>query len=63
MPSEKPRVTFVADPKLIKKIDKFWHRNEFRSRSEAITWMIEYVLREDPKVPSKEERDLIYYGK
>lgn len=62
MPSDKPRITFVAAPKLIKQIDKFWHRNEFRSRSEAIIWMIEYVLRENPDIPNKEERDMIYYG-
>lgn len=62
MPSAKPRVTFVAAPILIKRLDKFWHRHEFRSRSEAIIWMIEYVLREKPDVPPKEERDLIYYG-
>lgn len=62
MPSDKPRVTFVADPKLIKRIDRFWHRHDFRSRSKAITWMIEYVLRENPSIPAKDERDLIYYN-
>ncbi|MGE5422865.1 MAG: hypothetical protein ACM3QW_06355 [Ignavibacteriales bacterium] len=63
MPSLKPRLTFVADKLLVRQIDKFWHQNEFRSRSEAIVWMLEYVLREKPTVPPKEERPYIFYEK
>lgn len=61
MPTERPIISVVVTAKLLKKIDKFWHQNEFRSRSEAIVWMINYVLREKPEVPPKEERSLIYY--
>lgn len=61
MPSIKPRVIFVIDRDLLQKVDKFTRQHKFRSRAEAIIWMIKYVLREKPEVPPKEERDIIYY--
>lgn|GEM_PF-6718848 len=59
MPSALPRVTFVASKQFINRIVKWQHRHEFSSRSEAIVWMIKFVLQEDPYVPPKEERDLL----
>lgn len=61
MPSLKPRIIFVVDRDLYNRVDDFKQQHDFRSKAEAIIWMIKYVLREKPSVPPKEERKLIYY--
>jgi len=44
MPSEKPKIIFVASEKLEERIDTYWHENRLRNRSEAIRRLLEDAL-------------------
>ncbi|MBL7224675.1 MAG: helix-turn-helix domain-containing protein [Desulfobacteraceae bacterium] len=44
MPTEKPKIIFVADDDLFKRIDDFRFENRINSRSEAIRVLIENAL-------------------
>jgi len=50
MPSEKPMISFVIDEELLKKIDDFRFIYRFNSRSAAIKWLIEWALKQNPKL-------------
>ena len=45
MPSKKPKLLFVVDKELIKKIDDFRFENRINSRSEAIRRLINEGLK------------------
>ena len=45
MPTEKPKIIFVADNKLVKRIDDFRYNNRIPTRSEAIRRLIEEALK------------------
>ncbi len=53
MVTDKPSVIFVADPKLIERLDDWRFNNRFPSRAEAIRWLIEHGIKEWPKVDRK----------
>jgi hypothetical protein len=50
MPSEKPFLSFVIDPKLLERVDDFKFKNRFASRARAILWLLKYALDAKPKV-------------
>jgi len=53
MPTEKPKLLFVADEKLIERIEYFRYGNSIPSRSEAIRILVEAGLKTKPKPPQK----------
>lgn len=53
MPTEKPKVLFVADEELIERIEDFRFDNRINSRSEAIRILIEAGLKTKSKTPKK----------
>jgi hypothetical protein len=44
MPSEKPKIIFVATEELEERIDIYWHEKRLRNRSEAIRQLLEESL-------------------
>jgi hypothetical protein len=53
MPSVNPILNFVADPKLIERLDDFRFKNRFESRAAAVKWLLDWALKKDPKKPSE----------
>jgi hypothetical protein len=49
MASEKPFLSFVVEPALIKRLDDFRFKHRFVSRAAAIKWLLEWALRQSPK--------------
>jgi hypothetical protein len=49
VPSEKPKLMFVIEPRLLKRIDNFRFKYHFPSRAAAIIWLIKYALDQKPK--------------
>ena len=49
MPTEMPKITFIADEDLEKRIDDFRFNNRVKNRSEAIRQLIEKGLRQYEK--------------
>jgi len=45
MPSEKPVITFVVDPELLKRIDDFRFENRISARSKVLRLLIEAGLK------------------
>lgn len=54
MPTEKPKIIFVMEENLLKRIDDFRFENRVNSRSEAIRQLIEAGL--ESKVLSKAKK-------
>lgn len=54
MPSEKPFLSFVIDPELLKKVSDFQHKHQFASRAAAIKWLLGWALKQKP-VPAEAE--------
>jgi metal-responsive CopG/Arc/MetJ family transcriptional regulator len=54
MPSDKPKILFVMDKELLKRIDDFRFDNRINSRSEAVRQLIESGL-ESEKPKNKKE--------
>ena len=52
MPSEKPKILFVADDELIKRIDDFRFNNRINSRAEAIRRLLDEALKKYEKKSS-----------
>ena len=44
MPSEKPKIIFVASEELEERIDIYWHEKRLRNRSAAIRQLLEDSL-------------------
>jgi metal-responsive CopG/Arc/MetJ family transcriptional regulator len=55
MPTEKPKILFVADEDLIEKIEDFRYENRIPTRSEAIRKLIENGLKVKPRKPKKKK--------
>jgi len=55
MPTEKPKMLFVADEKLIQEIEDFRYENRIPSRSQAIRILIQAGLEAKPKPPKKKK--------
>jgi hypothetical protein len=55
MPSDKPFLSFVIDPELLKRVDDFRFKNRFESRAAAIKWLLEWALDQKPKPPAAEQ--------
>jgi metal-responsive CopG/Arc/MetJ family transcriptional regulator len=55
MPTEKPKILFVADEDLIERIEDFRYSNRIPSRSETIRILVEAGLKAKPK-PSKNKK-------
>jgi len=53
MPTEKPKIIFVADNDLLERLDDFRFENRINSRSEAIRRLINEALK---KYEKKEEK-------
>jgi len=53
MPSNKPKILFVMDDDLLKRIDDFRFDNRINSRSEAVRQLIEAGLKVKPKAKKK----------
>ena len=49
MPTEKPKIIFVADNDLIERLDDFRFENRINSRSEAIRRLIDEALQKYEK--------------
>jgi len=45
MPTEKPKIIFVADQGLLERLDDFRFENRINSRSEAIRRLLEEALK------------------
>jgi metal-responsive CopG/Arc/MetJ family transcriptional regulator len=53
MPTESPKIIFVANEDLIKRLDDFRFENRVNSRSEAIRLLLEEALKKYEKKPKK----------
>jgi metal-responsive CopG/Arc/MetJ family transcriptional regulator len=53
MPSEKPKILFVADEDLIRRLDDYRFENRINSKSEAIRRLLEAGLTAAEKAPRK----------
>jgi len=53
MPSDKPKILFVMEKELLKRIDDFRFDNRINSRSEAVRKLIEAGLAIKPKTKKK----------
>lgn len=49
MPSEKPKILFVADEDIIRRIDDYRFENRINSKSEAIRRLLDEALRKNEK--------------
>lgn len=45
MPTEKPKILFVADAELVERLDDYRYENRIPSRSEAIRRLLEEALK------------------
>jgi metal-responsive CopG/Arc/MetJ family transcriptional regulator len=50
MADEKQAVHMLLDRSLLKRLDDFRFKNRFDSRTEAIRWLLEWALKQGPKV-------------
>ena len=53
MPTEKPKILFVADPELVERIDDYRYENRIPSKSEAIRRLLEEALKKYEKKTKK----------
>ena len=53
MPTEKPKIIFVADADLMKRLDDYRFENRINSRSEAIRRLINEALKKYEKKAQK----------
>jgi metal-responsive CopG/Arc/MetJ family transcriptional regulator len=53
MPTESPKIIFVANEDLIKRLDDYRFENRVNSRSEAIRLLLEEALKKYEKKPKK----------
>ena len=57
MPTEKPKIIFVADNDLLRRLDDFRFNNRISSRSKAIRQLLEKALQEYEKSPPEPESE------
>jgi hypothetical protein len=49
VPSDKPFLSFIVDPSLLKRLDEFRFKHRFESRAAAIKWLLDWALDQKPK--------------
>jgi len=54
MGSEKPFLSFVIEPDLLKRLDDFRFKNRFATRAAAIKWLLAWALDQKPAVPKSD---------
>jgi hypothetical protein len=57
VPSDKPFLSFIVDPEMIKRLDDFRFKHRFESRAAAIKWLLDWALTQKPKPPQPLERE------
>ena len=50
MGSDKPFLSFLIDPVLLERVDDFRYKNRFPTRAAAIKWLLNWALKQKPKV-------------
>jgi len=55
MPSDKPKILFVMEKELLKRIDDFRFDNRINSRSDAVRQLIEAGLKASGKTKTKKK--------
>ena len=50
---EKQYVNVLFEERMLKEIDDFRFENRFPSRTEAIRWLLEWALKQNPKRPAE----------
>jgi metal-responsive CopG/Arc/MetJ family transcriptional regulator len=53
MPSDKPKIIFVAEEDLFKRIDDFRFENRINTRSEAVRRLLEEALQKYEEITKK----------
>jgi hypothetical protein len=48
MPPEKPFLSFLVEPELLKRLDDFRFKHRFDSRAAAIKWLLDWALKQKP---------------
>jgi hypothetical protein len=56
MASDKPLLNFLIEPELLERIDDFRFKNRFDNRAAAIKWLLDWSLKQKPKVPAAGEK-------
>jgi hypothetical protein len=51
--TDKPIVNFSIDPALLKRIDDYWHKQQFRSRAATIKALVAWALKQNPNLKGK----------
>jgi len=59
MATNKERRIFYLDKITDKKLEQFWHKHNFVSRSRAIAWLIAWALSKEPVPPPQKDDE--YY--
>jgi len=54
MSTDKPFLSFVIEPDLLKRLDDFRFKHRFQSRAAAIKWLLEWALKQKPAPPPDE---------
>jgi len=60
MVTSKIKTIFYSDKTLLAKIDTFWHKYGFASRSKAIAWLVVWALSQSPTPPPQRDDDEYY---
>jgi hypothetical protein len=50
MANQKQFLHFIVSPELLTSIDEWRFKNRFATRAAAIIWLLEYALKQKPKV-------------
>jgi hypothetical protein len=48
--SKKPYLNFIIEPELLESVDDFRFKNRFPTRAAAIKWLLDWALKQKPKV-------------
>jgi len=48
MASDKPFLSFLVEPELLKRLDDFRFKHRFPTRAQAIKWLLDYALKQKP---------------
>ncbi len=54
MASDKPFLSFLVEPSLLKRLDDFRFKHRFESRAATIKWLLQWALDQKPAVPKGE---------
>ena len=51
---DKPLLNFLIEPELLERVDDFRFKNRFQTRAAAIKWLLDWALKQKPKVEKGE---------